>query len=231
MSQKPIDLLPESIRASCLAGIRTGRTIAVVGVAIAIVVIAATHTRFKLDRARDGLQVAEAHADQVLAAEAQARELNAQLADVRELIGTHDAIILPIELSAVLATLVNQLPPSVGLDRLDLDAQSRTRGRGAGTARNRSAAPNSNASTDTPPPRILVGEMTGFAASDDDIAELVSRMETMQPFSAVSLDFSRTRAVRGHAAREFRISFKIDLDARYVVASQRMAGAQEAGNE
>lgn len=231
MSQKPIDLLPESIRASCLAGIRTGRTIAAVGIAIAIVVIAATHTRFKLDRARDGLQLAEAHADQVLAAEAQARELSAQLADVRELISTHDAIILPLELSAVLATLVNQLPPSVGLDRLDLDAQSRTRGRGGSATRPRTTGAGSNEASNTLPPRVLIGEMTGFAASDDEIAELVSRMETMQPFSAVSLDFSRTRAVRGHAAREFRISFKIDLDARYVVASGRMAGAREAEHE
>ncbi|MHC4128286.1 MAG: hypothetical protein ACYSUA_08985, partial [Planctomycetota bacterium] len=36
-------------------------------------------------------------------------------------------------------------------------------------------------------------------------------------FSQVSLDFSRTRTVRQRNAREFRISFRADLDVRYEV--------------
>ena len=64
-------------------------------------------------------------------------------------------------------------------------------------------------------PRVLTGELSGFAATDQDVAQLVANLEHVGVFEQVSLDFSRTRSVRGHNAREFRISLRSDLDVRY----------------
>ena len=75
-----------------------------------------------------------------------------------------------------------------------------------------------------PPPRVLVAEVAGFAASDADIAELVERLSNRAPFAAVNLDFSRTRGLRGRSAREFRLSFKIDLEKPYTFVSAPIAG-------
>jgi hypothetical protein len=67
------------------------------------------------------------------------------------------------------------------------------------------------------PPRVLTGEISGFAANDQHIAELVSALESTAPFQNVSLDFSRSRRVNDRDAREFRLSFRIDLDDTYQV--------------
>jgi hypothetical protein len=45
MKQHPIDLLPESIYARSLAGLRTGRVITALGMSLAVLVVAATHSR------------------------------------------------------------------------------------------------------------------------------------------------------------------------------------------
>ena len=57
------------------------------------------------------------------------------------------------------------------------------------------------------------------------IAEFVSNLEGVDPFSDVSLDFSRTRSVRGFTAREFRLSFRIDLEVKYVQAMEAVDSA------
>ena len=63
--------------------------------------------------------------------------------------------------------------------------------------------------------------------SDQQIAELVRNLETTPLFKDVSLDYSRTRGVRGVSAREFRLSFRVDLDASYVAAKDASATGVE----
>ena len=77
--QRPIDLLPESIRVRSEAGVRTGRMIASVVLAVGILVVLVTHARFVLDRSRAELAATQERANQVLSAEAQALDLTEQL--------------------------------------------------------------------------------------------------------------------------------------------------------
>ena len=119
----------------------------------------------------------------------------------------HDQIALPMRISALLSTIVNRLPASASLDRVDLNGSSR--------APVRSARSNAKSASDDIQPRFLVGELAGFAASDAEIIKILESLSSMHPFEDITLDFTRTRTVRGHSAREFRISFRVNLDSAY----------------
>jgi hypothetical protein len=58
---------------------------------------------------------------------------------------------------------------------------------------------------------MITGHIAGFGSSDESIASVVSEFQTKPPFENVSMDFSRSRTIRGVQARGFRMSFSIDL--------------------
>jgi hypothetical protein len=209
MTQRPIDLLPDAIRARSQAGVVAGRYVAALLIGVVLLGLTATHSRLMLDLARDRLRVAEEQADIVLAAEAKAAHLRRSLNETRDYIRRYEQIALPLEISRVVATVINELPASATIDRIDLQAGARQRTR---TTRGRGSV-----RSDDPLPRVLKAELSGFAATDQDVAEIVSNLEGIGLFEQVSLDFSRTRSVRERNAREFRISFRADLDVRYEV--------------
>ncbi len=218
MTQHSIDLLPDQIRARGRAGVVAGWYVAAVMAVVVLLAVTATHARFRLSHAREQLNEAEQRTLLVVAAETQASALRAQLLKTRQFIERYERTALPLDMSQVLATVVNDLPVNVTLDRIDLVAGVRRTGR---SARSRGAGDEAG-----PLPRVLTGELRGFAATDADIAEIVARMESRALYERVSLDFSRTRVVRERGAREFRISFLIDLDVPYrlVKAPRPQAG-------
>lgn len=209
MSQGPIDLLPEAIRARSQAGIVAGRYVAALLIAVVLLGLTATHSRLMLDLARQRATVAEEQADLVLAAEAKAHTLRAKLENTTGFIDRYELIAMPLDVSRVIATVVNRLPESASIDRVDLIAGAR---RASRSSRSRTSSPAEQMG-----PRLLNGELSGFAASDQDIAQIVANLESLSLFQQVSLDFSRTRMVRNVNAREFRISFFVDLDVIYEV--------------
>lgn len=209
MRQPAIDLLPDSIRARSQAGVVTGRYVVSLLIGLVLLGVTATHSRLMLDLARQRLRVAEEQADIVLSAEAKADQLRAGLRESREYIRRYDIIALPMELSRIVATVVNVLPRSATLDRLDFYA---------GPRRNKHSSRRRRGGTpDGRVPRELNGELSGFAINDQDVAQLVANIEDLALFDDVNLDFSRMRSVRGRNAREFRVSFSADLDFRYEV--------------
>lgn len=219
MRQHSIDLMPGSIRARGEAVLRTGRFVAAAIAALAVLLIVGLHSLLAVISAQEELFRASVKAERVFATEAKSQELQATLRQTNAFIDLYDRMALPIEISAVMATVINNLPPSVTLDQFDLDAGARPTTRTA-----RAKGPEDK---DEAPPRILTGEVSGFAASDSQIAELVARLNDLPPFEHVNLDFSRTRTVNGRDAREFRLSFRIDLDVPYQVVAEV---AQAEGN-
>jgi hypothetical protein len=208
MTQHAIDLLPDVIRARSQAGIVAGRYVVSMLIAVVLLGLAATHSRLMLDLSRQRLRVAEEQADIVLSAEATATNLRDTLDTINEFIRNYELVAMPIEVSRVVATLVNLLPESATLDRIDIRAGTPKAGRSArGHGRKNSG----------PAPRSLTGELSGFALTDLQVAELVARIEDIGFFDKVSLDFSRSRTVRGLKARGFRISVHADLDIRFDV--------------
>lgn len=205
MTQQQIDLLPESIRRQCESGARTGRLVAAVLAAVVLIVIFSTQARFQLERERQQYQKAYERAEAVHEAERQATQLTADLEKIRHFISTYERLSSPLDVSAVLATLINELPGSVTLESIDLNAGER---RAARVIRGASGE-------DGPPPRLLVGELRGFALTEDDIIRYVMRLQNREGFEDVRLDSSRTRTVRETVAREFEVSFRLDLGRRY----------------
>ena len=212
MKQHSIDLLPDSIRARSQAGVRTGRYITSAVVSIIIVIVATTHVCLQLDRARSEREAAREQADLVLAAEAKASELREMIDEVEAYMQRYTRITPPLEVNRILATTINAMPEGVTLDRVDMDAGARRIAR--------SPREKGSIDPDAAPPRVLTAEISGFAPDDRAIAEFVTRLEGTDPFRQVSLDFSRTRDVRGRTAREFRLSYRINLEAEYEVVSE-----------
>jgi len=227
MRQHSIDLLPESVRLRAEVGMRAGRFIAGTVAALGALVIVATHSLLTLTSAQDQLFDTSSQAEHVFITEAKAAELRRVMKQSQEYSDLYRRLSFPVDVSAVMATVINAMPDSVTLDQLDLDAGAKQM---ALTSRTK------HEDTKTAAPRVLIGEVSGFAANDLQIAQLVSALEQAAPFKDVSLDFSRTRRVNDRDAREFRLSFRIDLDAPYAVTyldpSQSSGGAVTAdGNE
>jgi hypothetical protein len=207
MTQHPIDLLPDFVRIECQRGVRTGRYITAIVAAVVIIVIATTHARFELDRSRERFSRAEEQANVVLQLEWRAAHLASELEKAAAKIELHEALSLPLESSRLIATLINHLPESVTIERLDFDTARRQLPRTP--ARNGQDVSR----------QMGFGELSGFAASDDHVGELVGRMESSNIFHAVTWDYSRSRTVRELPAREFRVTFTIDLDEVYEIVS------------
>ena len=208
MTQRPINLLPDTYRAQSEAGVVAGRYVVSLLIAVVLLGLAATHSRLMIEVARQRLRGAEEQADIALSAETTAAQLRERLDHRRDFIRRYELIALPIKISRVVATLINVLPESATVDRIDLAARSTQIAR---SARGRQPADDGAIA------RTLKGEVSGFALTDQDVADLVTRIEDIGLFEQVSLDFSRSRSVRGKNARGFRISFRADLNTRFEV--------------
>lgn len=219
MAQHSIDLLPASIRARTEAGVRTGRLIVGATAMLVLMLVLSVHSLMTLANSQEELFTTAIRAEQVFETEAKILELKAKLKRTSDHIELYDKIASPVPMSAVMATVINNLPESVTLDQFDIDAGAR--------AITRAPRAKGVETKDEIPPRVLHGEVSGFAASDQHIAELVGRLTAHPLFRDVNLDFSRTRDVNKRDAREFRLSFKIDLDTAYRISFRQPASTSE----
>lgn len=212
MTQRDLNLMPESLRIKGRAGIVARRCLAGAAISIVVLIVLVTHSKFRLDAAAVQFDRAEVRADRVLAIEARASELRSLIAESDAFIDEYQQVASPLEISRLLATIVNELPPSITLDRVQMNTSARRPGP--------SARSKSKDLRQTHGPRLLTGEVVGFSARDKEITGLVARLGELEPFENVRLDFSRTCVVRERSAREFRVSFRIDLRQIYQVADR-----------
>ena len=204
---RQIDLLPDSIRQRTNKGVRTGRTIASIAIGSVLLVALSIHARYDRDVQRASYDRVKAEANAVISMEQRIDDLRSDLAELESAYTRYRAIVPSIDLSDLTATLVNYLPSSAVLDRLDLHTAGRRSSGRSARDRGSSAAERSN--------RQMTIELTGFAPDDRVIAAYVGTLEKLGIFDHVTLDFSRTKLVRERPAREFRISLRLDLDLRF----------------
>jgi hypothetical protein len=206
MKQHMIDLLPDSIRSRSEAGMVIGRYITV-GVLVVIALVAlSTHAHFQSGRAERALEAAEAKSRQVLAVEAEAKRLHDKQNALATSIEQYDKVAPTLPMLDLQRLIVGVLPESVCLERMDIEVITET--------------PTFDPRIDQkdvkrPPMRVVRAEINGIAVSDAELSELVNNLEDIKPLSSVAIDFSKSRTVRQVPAREFRISFRIDLDRRF----------------
>jgi len=207
MRQHMIDLLPDSIRTRSESGMVIGRYISAGVIVVIVLVGLSTHAHFRLDRAEAAYKAAEEKSRLVLAVEAEAKRLRESLGVVADSIEQYDRVAPSLNVTDLQTLVSSQLPDSVTLESLDFEVV-------AGTP---AYDPRLKETKDAKPKREIRAELHGFALSDADVAELVSRLDALKPLSAVSLDFSKSRTVRTLQAREFRLSFKVDLERKYEI--------------
>jgi hypothetical protein len=206
MNQHPIDLLPPQVRQRAQAGQRTGRSIALFGGALLLLVVIVTHSKMVLDSAEARLASIQREAQDAIGIEKTLASLQSEITQSQAYISLYEQVSSPLPMSSILATVINALPETAALDEIHARLDS---GQAVRSARSRYS------SQDQAVPRQLRIELSGFAASDAEIAEMVGRLRVINPFENVSLDFSRTRPIGGKNAREFRLSLQIDLAAVY----------------
>jgi hypothetical protein len=211
-TQRPIDLLPREIFERSQAGLRAGRIISWMVVATIIAGGIAAHSRISLLETHQLLTNTEQDANRVLDIEQKTQSFREMRARLLETIRSYNQVAHPVPISGLLATVINEMPASTTVESIELTAGAR---RNARTPRRRTTQVNEEYV-----PRVLVGEIAGFSSSDQEIARFVQSLQDRKPFENVGLDFSRTRMLRGKPAREFRMSFRIDLERSYTVLTE-----------
>ena len=228
MRQPPIDLMPDFIRARSLAGVVAGRYVAAFVLAIGVLLAPATHARLALADAEAQRDLAKQEAAVALEIEDDYHQKLADLATKKAKIHRYEIVAMPLDVHRIIATIVNELPDSVSLDSLEMSVEWGTPRSPIALARTAVAktASAGSAAAKEPPPRYVRGELAGFAHSQEDVANLTANLKSLGLCDNVEWHFSHKREVRGHLAREFRISFRIGLEARFVVTDRDEPGRE-----
>ncbi|MEE2907101.1 MAG: PilN domain-containing protein [Planctomycetota bacterium] len=214
MSGLMIDLMPVAIRRRAQAGQRLRRLIAIGVVTLGLIVAFATHSQLRRDRLEEQMLVSESRAAQALQLERQAEHLSVVRTEIEAAMRAYDRVALPMRMDKLMGRIVTALPASATLEHLLLEYEDDRK-------QHRGEQP------EDPLTRRIVGGINGFAASDDDVARLVQRLEQDEPFEDVRLEFTRSREVRGVAAREFQMTFAIDLQGTWEIRERGLLASEE----
>jgi hypothetical protein len=156
-----------------------------------------------MNSAVEHLVVTQSRANSALELEVDATSLELKKARLESFIDRYNNEKITFAMGDIVSTITNMLPESMTLEDISLDIVQTEDGRG------------------------ISGRLAGFAATDEMIASLVSTLQTQTPFGAVSMDYSKSRTVRGMRAREFRVSFLIDLESQWEVSRMVVVGGEE----
>ena len=167
--------------------VRSSRVAIIIIVSLASIVAVATHSRIAVNSATEKLIIAQARANGAIEVEADATTLELKKQKLETFVKKYQEAELPFAVGDIIATITNALPENITVEELSFDV------------------------LETDGKRMITGHIAGFGSSDESIASVVSNFQRKPPFEDVTMDFSRSRTVRGLRAREFRMSFSIDL--------------------
>jgi len=188
-----MNLLPENYIQRSKNRIRSSRVAIIIIISLGSVVAVATHSRIAINNATEQFIIAQARANGAIEVEADASTLVEQKKELESFVKKYKETELPFAIGDLVATITNALPTNITVEELALDI------------------------LETDGSRIVSGHISGFGSSDESIAAVVSNFQTKPPFQSVTMDFSRSRTVRGLRARGFRMSFTIDLSNNWEV--------------
>jgi len=188
-----MNLLPEHYIERSKNRVRSSRVAITIIVTLASVVAVATHSRISVNSATEKLIVAQARANGAIEIEVDATTLELKKEKLKTFVDKYQEIQLPFAVGDIIATIANALPENITVEELSFDV------------------------LESDGKRMITGHIAGFGSSDESIASVVSEFQTKPPFENVSMDFSRSRTIRGVRARGFRMSFSIDLLNNWVV--------------
>ncbi|MSR40285.1 MAG: hypothetical protein EXS10_00055 [Phycisphaerales bacterium] len=155
----------------------------------------------------------------IVVLEEQLRELGASIHATDAQIALQRSVASPIDASRLVHAIAALVPVDAVLERLSLRGENLNGEERAKRRRVESASA-----------RRYVCEVSGVAADDATIARFVEDLAARDPFQSVNLESSRNREFNGVEAREFRVSFSVDLDERWSVRTES-AHAQAEGEK
>lgn len=223
MSHAGFDLLPPSVRERVLCG-RASRRVRMSAACIAALAgLLFVGTRWLESRSERLLADARATGAPVVELEEEIRRLDAERRAIAASLDLQRAIGVPIPASALIRGIAAAMPRGSLLESVELEYANVQ-----GTARK-----SRRASREDAQPREIRGEIAGVAPSEADVGALVDALEALAPIARVGLESSRSREFEGHAAREFRVTFRIDLERRWRLPSivTQQAHASEGPKE
>jgi hypothetical protein len=198
-----MNLLPEQYVERSKNKARSNRVAVAIIVTLCVVAAIATHSRLAMNSAVEHLVVAQSRANSALELETDATSLEIKKEQLESFIDRYEQEKIIFAMGDIVATITNMLPESLTLEDFSLDMVETENGNG------------------------ISGRLSGFAVTDETIAFLVTTLQEQDPFDSVSMDYSKSRLIRGMRAREFRISFLIDLESNWDVSRMVVTGGEK----
>ena len=198
-----MNLLPEQYVERSKNKARSSRVAIAIIITLCAVATVATHSRLAMNSSVEHLVIAQSRANSALELEVDATSLELRKANLESFINRYNNEKITFAMGNLVATITNLLPTSMTIEDLSLDIVQTEEG------------------------KRISGRLAGFASSDESIASLVSSLHEKEPFSEVSMDFSKSRTVRGKRAREFRVSFLINLENEWDLSRMVVVGDEE----
>jgi len=130
---------------------------------------------------------------------------------LNEFMATYRRVALPVEMSDLLATVVNAMPTKTSLTDLTLRLVTRE-----STPVRTAAPPGSTAPPPPPPRRMLEVRLRGFAASINEVSDFERALAATPPLAHVAVSENRSLSTTEGDFHEFVITAEIDLDLPYV---------------
>jgi hypothetical protein len=198
-----MNLLPEQYVERSRNKARGNRVAVAIIITLCSVAAVATHSRLSMNSAVEKFVIAQSRANSAIELEVDATSMELKKANLEAFVDRYNKEKVVFAMGDIVATVSNMLPASMTLEEFDLDVVQTEEG------------------------SAISGRIAGFATSDEIIASLVTGLQTQEPFSSVRMDYSKSRTVHTMRAREFRISFLIDLNNNWEVSRLVVVGGGE----
>ncbi len=144
----------------------------------------------------------------------EAKQLREEIKELEATITRYQRLAWPVRVTDAIGVLAPLVPQEATLTSLTLVPRQEKIEVQSPRIEGKQAKPRR---TGPPPMRTILSlEIEGIAKTDADVARFVQGVESTTLFSAVGLDFSRSRQVDGIEAREFRVTCRIDMSRRVV---------------
>ena len=159
-------------------------------------------------------------------------ELTRQCRELQRQVALHQEMALPLDVTAVMATIAQLAPDSLTVTRMTLSAPKpqpkkaadQTKSSGRKKSKRKKAKPGSAQRE-----RVLRIDLSGVCPSDSDVADFVDSLTAHQLFSTVKPLHSRSGLVLSEAVRKFQIEMEVPLDRLYVPTNEARKEMVDAG--
>lgn len=152
------------------------------------------------------------------------QQIDAESSVIRTKLAEYQRLALPIDATTVVATVGELMPDATVLTEFKLWVTEEAPAKSAIERIKANQKSQDELSALAELKRTLKAEMTGLAESGLDVGVFFDHLDKHPLFKKVSMDFSRVKTVNDRQVREFRISFEINLDARYVTIDPTTKG-------